>query len=143
MIASDMESGERHAAGGGRTRYRACGLKALIVEDETLVAWHLESVLQELGFDVCDIVSTGKEAISQAVAADPDVIFMDVNLAGGIDGVEAAKRILEKMDVTIIFVTAYAEDTPTITRIRSAVGEKVVLGKPVTPKAVQSALLRR
>ena len=54
-------------------------LRALIVEDETFVAWHLEAVLQELGFDVCEIVSTGRDAIAQAFATELDIIFMDIS----------------------------------------------------------------
>ena len=141
MIASVQGSG-LPAAGGSRIGKCGAGRRALIVEDETLVAWHLEAILQELGFQVCEIVSTGKEAVLEASTATPDIIFMDVNLAGDVDGIEAAKQILEKNDVTIVFVTAYSDDAPTIQRIRSALGDNMVLGKPVTPTAIQAAMLR-
>ena len=141
MIASVQGSGSP-AAGGSRIGKSGAGRRALIVEDETLVAWHLEAILQELGFQVCEIVSTGKEAVLEASTATPDIIFMDVNLAGDVDGIEAAKQILEKNDVTIVFVTAYSDDAPTIQRIRSALGDNIVLGKPVTPTAIQAAMLR-
>lgn len=124
------------------SKVRTDGRSALIVEDETLVAWHLEAVLEDLAFETCDIASTGDEAISKALAAKPDVIFMDVNLVGEMDGVEAAQKILETAEVPIIFVTAYADDEPTVTRIRAMLGERIVVSKPATPAAVQSALRR-
>ena len=50
--------------GGNYPLERVQGRRALIVEDETLVGWHLESVLQQLGFEVLDIVATGEEAVA-------------------------------------------------------------------------------
>lgn len=119
---------------------RLLARRALIVEDETLVAWHLELVLQDLGFELCEIATSGGEAIERAVTTAPDIVFMDVNLAGEIDGVEAAKRICEKSDVAIIFVTAYADDQPTIMKIRSTFGSSAIVGKPATPAAIQAAM---
>ena len=129
MTAVDKKVGEGPA-----------GFKALVVEDETLVAWHLETLLYELGMEVCEIVSSGREAIVRVIKDRPDVVFMDVNLAGELDGVEATRQILEKSDVPIIFVTAYADDGPTVTRIRAALGDRIILGKPATRAGVQAAL---
>ena len=60
-------------------------------------------------------------------------MFMDVNLAGPIDGIEAARRIRERRDVPIVFVTAYASDDATLSRIVSVLGPSVIVGKPATP----------
>jgi CheY-like chemotaxis protein len=121
---------------------RPAGFDALVVEDETLVAWHLEELLYELGMEACVIVSSGREAVVRALGNRPSVVFMDVNLAGELDGVEAARQILEKTDVPIIFVTAYADDAATVTRIRSALGDTPILGKPANRAGVQAALRR-
>ena len=142
MIASSIHDGGSPYAGDNRVGKCGAGWRALIVEDETLVAWHLEAILQELGFGICEIVSTGTEAVVEAFSTAPDIIFMDVNLAGNIDGIEAAKQILERNSVPIVFITAYADDAPTIQRIRSSIGQNTVLGKPVTPMAIQTAMLR-
>lgn len=120
---------------------RPAGFKALVVEDETLVAWHLEALLFELGMKACEIVPTGREAIMGAKNG-PDVIFMDVNLSGHMDGVEASRQILQEINVPIIFVTAYADDVLTTTRIRSALGERIILSKPATRADVHAALRR-
>jgi CheY-like chemotaxis protein len=116
--------------------------RALVVEDETLVAWHLEAVLQDLGFEVCDIVSTGRDAIRQVSALQPTLVFMDINLNGDMDGIEAAKEIRERSDVPIIFVTAYGNDKAIENKIASALGESVIVGKPATPSVIQGAIQR-
>lgn len=120
----------------------ALGQRVLIVEDETLVAWHLEAVLQQLGYEVCDIVSNGVDAIEAAKVIEPDIVFMDINLGGGIDGIEAAEQILKRIETPIIFVTAYANDQTTIQRIESKLGPRIVVGKPATPDAIAAAARR-
>lgn len=116
------------------------GKRTLIVDDEIMVAWHLESILQELNMEIGGLVSNGAEAVVQGTKEDIDLIFMDVNLAGGIDGIEAAKKIRECRQVPIIFVTAYATDSATVSRITSSLGPSVIIGKPATPTTVQAAL---
>jgi CheY-like chemotaxis protein len=118
------------------------GKRALIVEDEIMVAWHLESVLEDLQMEICGLVSNAAEAVVEAIKDNVDIVFMDVNLAGPMDGIEAARRIRERRDVPIIFVTAYASDDATVSRIVSALGPSVIVGKPATPDAIQRALLR-
>lgn len=118
------------------------GKRVLIVEDEILVAWHLESVLEDLQMKICGLISNGADAVSEAIKENVDIVFMDVNLAGEIDGVEAAKRIRDRSNVPIIFVTAYASDEATVARINSTLGPSMIIGKPATPAAIQHALLR-
>ena len=118
------------------------GKRALIVEDEIMVAWHLESVLEDLQMEICGLVSNAPEAVIEAIKDNVDIVFMDVNLAGPMDGVEAARRIRERRDVPIIFVTAYASDDATVARIVTALGPSVIVGKPATPAAIRHALLR-
>lgn len=74
-------------------------------------AMFLEMLLQEEGFDVCSRVATGEEAIAAADRETPDLILMDVRLAGGMSGFEAAERIFQKRRVPIIFMTGYGEES--------------------------------
>ncbi len=83
--------------------------KVLVVEDENIVALEIKSRLQKLGYIVPSVASTGEEAISKAEAFSPDLILMDIMLKGNIDGVEASRRIRDKMDIPIIYLTAYAD----------------------------------
>ena len=113
--------------------------QVLIVEDELLAAWHVESILQDLGHVVCGIAAKGEEAVRLAAELAPDIIFMDVNLGSGLDGIEAAKRIREASPVPVVFVTAYV-DAATRQRITTAVPDARVLSKPVSPATVRVAI---
>jgi PAS domain S-box-containing protein len=87
----------------------------LIVEDQAIVSMTLESQLEELGYKVAGIASTGTEAISLAREKKPDLILMDINLEGGMDGITAAEQIGLFLDSPIIYLTAYS-DAETIRR---------------------------
>lgn len=106
-------------------------LTALVVDDELFVAWHLETMLQEMGLEVIGIASTGLEAIALAEEKKPDLVFMDVNLNQGIDGIEAARRIRSTHPTRIVFVTAYS-DGATRGRIEVELPGASVLAKPAT-----------
>ncbi len=113
--------------------------RALVVEDELFVALHLESILQDLGLEVCEIIATGHEAVAVAVQTRPDIIFMDVNLRGDIDGVEAARLAREVLDVPIVFVTAYGDEA-TLNRIAAVAPDAPVLQKPPTTAVLSAAI---
>lgn len=104
--------------------------RALIVEDEPMIALNLEADMRELGFDTCDLAPDGQKALSHAVSNQPDVVLMDVNLEGNREGIEAAKSLREACDAPIVFVTA-CTDRDTVSRIH-----EVVPGAPVLPKPV-------
>ena len=81
----------------------------LIVEDDDIFAAYLEAALTELGYAVLAPVATGEDAITRARADKPDLILMDVNLAGDMGGIEAARRIQSFADVPVIYLTSHAE----------------------------------
>tara|TARA_B110000238_G_scaffold9269_1_gene9400 strand:- start:7571 stop:9631 length:2061 start_codon:yes stop_codon:yes gene_type:complete len=82
----------------------------LVVEDEVLVARDIKSRLIRMGYEVLDTARKGAEAIEKALALKPDLVLMDIHLADEIDGIEAALRIRETIDVPVIFCTAYADE---------------------------------
>jgi diguanylate cyclase (GGDEF)-like protein/PAS domain S-box-containing protein len=84
--------------------------RILIVEDEIVVARDVQLLLESLGYTVAGVTPLGEEAITLAGALRPDAILMDINLAGGMDGVTAAQVIREQFGVPVIFLTAYAAD---------------------------------
>lgn|GEM_PF-2224302 len=84
--------------------------RILIVEDESIVALDIQTRLEAHGFDVIDIVSTGSRAIDCALNENPDLILMDINLKGSIDGIETASLIKRQLDSPIIFLTAFADE---------------------------------
>jgi CheY-like chemotaxis protein len=115
--------------------------RVLVVEDEIFVAWHLESVLQGLGYAVCGLVPEGEAAVRRTDEVDVDVVVMDINLKGDMDGVEAARRIRQGNDAGIVFVTAYSDPT-TRARIEAAIPGAEVLAKPVSPTRLRAAVQR-
>ena len=86
-------------------------ISVLIVEDERIIAMDMSENLTDLGYKIVGVAATGSEAIDLALHFKPDVILMDINLPGEIDGIEAAEEINKIMDAAIIYLTAYADDT--------------------------------
>jgi PAS domain S-box-containing protein len=86
------------------------GEQILIVEDEVIVAKNIQNKLENLGYIVPDIVTTGEEAVEKAIEIRPDLILMDIKLKGEIDGVEAAEQIRRRFDVPIVYLTGYGDN---------------------------------
>jgi len=82
----------------------------LIVEDESIVALGLQDRLERLGYDVAGIVESGESAVARAVERRPDIILMDINLAGAMDGIAAADAIRSLTNIPIIYLTAFNDD---------------------------------
>jgi signal transduction histidine kinase len=85
-------------------------LKILVTEDEGIVALDLKNTLERLGYSVPVIASSGAEAIKAAEETHPDLVLMDINLVGDMDGIEAAEQIRDRFDIPVIFLTAFADD---------------------------------
>ena len=113
--------------------------RVLIVEDELLVAWHLESLAREQNLEVCGLVPDGDGAIEQATDLDADLILMDIRLAGRMDGIEAARRIREQRPTPIIFITAHG-DPATRAKIEQMLPGMPVLAKPITAAILKEAI---
>lgn len=85
--------------------------RILIVEDEGIVALDLQNRLINSGYSVCGIISTGEEAVQRAKTERPDLVLMDIKLAGKMDGIEAARQIYADADssIPVIYLSAYAD----------------------------------
>ncbi|OGD72087.1 MAG: hypothetical protein A2Y64_09045, partial [Candidatus Coatesbacteria bacterium RBG_13_66_14] len=86
-------------------------VKILVVEDEMIVARDIEARLENLGYAVIGLESTGEEAVRTALSATPDLVLMDIMLKGEMDGIQAAERINRELDVPVVYLTAYADET--------------------------------
>jgi DNA-binding NarL/FixJ family response regulator len=107
-----------------------CLRRALIVDDEFLIAFDLEASMRELGFDVCSVASNERDAIELAMSNPPHVVVMDVYLGGSRAGIEAGRWLREIFGVPVVFVTAHSDDG-TLERIHNIVPGAPVLSKPV------------
>src|SRR5213596_2542207 len=84
-------------------------MRILIDEDETIIRLDLRELLEHAGFEVCGEAKDGEEAIGLARSEQPDLAVLDVKMPK-LDGIEAARRILEERPIPIVMLTAYGQD---------------------------------
>ena len=84
-------------------------MKILIAEDETIIRLDLRSLLEASGFEVCGEAKDGEEAVALARELEPDLAIMDVKMPR-LDGIEAARRILDERPIPIVMLTAYGQE---------------------------------
>src|SRR5919201_962445 len=82
--------------------------RVLIAEDETIIRLDLKGMLEGAGFKVCAEARDGEEAVALARVEQPDLALLDVKMPR-LDGIDAARRILEERPIPIVMVTAYGE----------------------------------
>ncbi len=82
----------------------------LIVEDDAIIAAHHVQVLSSLGYTVLEPVATGEEAIGSVRAHKPDLVLMDIQLLGPMDGIETAGKIRAIADIPLVYITSYSDD---------------------------------
>ena len=104
----------------------------LMVEDDGVIALILHEMLVGLGYSVTGPVATGEAAIAAAAADVPDLVLMDIQLAGEMDGITAAGHIRSVADIPIVFLTGYSQD-PLLQRAKIAAPYGYVL-KPVSQR---------
>lgn len=83
----------------------------LIVEDESIVAKDIQHSLKKLGYTVVGMCSNGEDAIKTAEEMTPDLVLMDIMLKGDMSGIEAADQIRQRMNIPVIYLTAYADES--------------------------------
>ncbi len=82
--------------------------RILIAEDETIIRLDLRELLEAAGFEICGEARDGEEAVELARTQQPDLAVLDVKMPR-LDGIEAARRILDERPIPIVMVTAYGE----------------------------------
>ena len=84
-------------------------MRILSAEDETIIRLDLRELLERAGFEVVAEARDGEEAVELARSAEPDLALLDVKMPR-LDGIEAARRILDERAIPIVIVTAYGEE---------------------------------
>ena len=84
--------------------------KILIVEDEVIEAMFLAKLLELWGYEVCELIAFGEDAIREAGMKKPDLVLMDISIHGELSGLEAAVRIRTQFGIPIIFMTGYSDE---------------------------------
>ena len=85
-------------------------VNVLVVEDESIVSKDIQYSLKKIGYNVIGAAPTGERAVELAEELNPDIILMDIMLKGKITGIEASAQIKEKLNIPVIFLTAYADE---------------------------------
>jgi PAS domain S-box-containing protein len=112
--------------------------KIMIVEDEPVVAKYIKMHLLKNGYNVTAMESKGEDAVRQAEELLPDLVLMDINLAGAMDGIQAAEKIHARFNIPLIYLTAFADDEILERcRITEPFGYLV---KPFEPRALLSTI---
>ena len=83
--------------------------KILIVDDEWLTRLEIEGMLTDLGYDVAGQAETGAEAVAMARELNPDLVLMDVNMPGEMNGIDAAGEIKRELGTPIVFLSGYGD----------------------------------
>ncbi len=86
-------------------------LNIFIVEDESIVAKDIQNNLIKLGYNVLGIANNGNDAIEQIKELNPDVVLMDIMIKGELTGIEVAEQLRKFVNVPVIFLTAYADES--------------------------------
>lgn len=93
------------------------GNTILVVDDDKTTANVMRLYLENFGFKVPGIAHSGREAIEQAKKLKPDLVLMDICLGKGIDGIDSAEAIMNKLDIPVVYVTAH-NDEDTFQRVQ-------------------------
>lgn len=124
------------AEGRGAIKKQRSQSKALIVEDEPLIAADLKDVLEDMGVIVVGLARTAEQGAREAIKNSPDIVLADYNLDGRKTGVDAVVAFQDSHQCPVIFITGYPDEV--------LKGEDVepdfVIVKPYRPEAVQAAV---
>lgn len=85
-------------------------LSILVVDDEQIVALDIKRTLERLGYAVPAIVADGETSITKASELRPSLVLMDIRLKGEMDGIQAASIITGKLNIPVIYLTAYSDE---------------------------------
>ncbi|MBN1327527.1 MAG: response regulator [Candidatus Cloacimonetes bacterium] len=83
--------------------------KILIVEDEQIFAHDIKDVIEEKGYEVCSIATSGDEALEDIEKYKPDMLLIDIKLTGKMDGIQLSEKINNVHPIPIIYITAYSD----------------------------------
>jgi DNA-directed RNA polymerase specialized sigma24 family protein len=136
VLNTDFASVERLIAEAQTEIDAELATEVLIIEDEAVIAADVEALVRELGHKVLDIAATRTEAAEAVARRTPGLILADIQLADGSSGIDAVKDILGKVNVPVIFITAFPE--------RLLTGERpeptFLITKPFQPETVKAAI---
>ncbi len=113
-------------------------VRILIVEDKSVVAEDLRLCLEDFGYQVVGVCNNGADALASVESLSPDILLMDINIKGPVDGVETVGQINETHPLPVIYLTAYS-DQKTIERAKDTYPSAYLI-KPFDPIDLKIAI---
>ena len=80
--------------------------KILLVEDDRITSKLLQKYIVDLGYVLSSAISSGEEALREIDLNEPDLVLMDINLEGKLDGIDSAKSIMQRHALPVVFITS-------------------------------------
>ena len=112
--------------------------KILIVEDEIIIALELEYRLKAMGYSVCGIAASGEKAILLVKETKPNLVLMDINLRGNMNGIQTADIIKDDFSIPSVYLTAYSDES-TVNQIKSSKNHEFLF-KPYAERELQGVI---
>ena len=112
--------------------------RILVVEDDGILAAHLEKTLEQLGYQVTGLVSSGQDALQAALTQKPDAILMDIHLRGEMSGIQAAAEIHQQNNIPVVYLTAYTDEI--LLQQAKITDAYAYLAKPVRERELRASL---
>ncbi len=114
------------------------GIKIILIEDDWIIAKEIAYSLQDIGFEVIGTYDTGEEGYEQIKIKPPDIVLLDIDLAGEQTGIDIGRKLKEETNIPFIFLTALA-DSNTINQAK-LVEPYAYLVKPIKPETLYSTI---
>ena len=140
LAAEPPQNDDRPEQPGRSVAADSSALRVLIVEDEFYIALDIQASLNALGHSSVGIAVSLDQAVTIAGRERPDIVLMDIRIAGSRDGIEAAQEIFARFGIRSVFVTANTD--PQTRRRAAAINPIGFLEKPLTLERLRSALDR-
>ena len=113
-------------------------IRILLVEDEAITALAINIALENMCYATSEPVATGNKALERLSLDQPDVILMDINLTGDMDGIETAHKRRSFAPTPIIFISGYSSNE--LMARAEAINPVAIFVKPVRPQELQTAI---
>ena len=108
----------------------------LIVEDDQSIADEMAKILERMGYDIMAILASGEEALEEiAKPPHPDLVIMDISLAGTLDGIQAGKYVEDHLKLPVIYITGHRDKAALLEQ-----KGRVPLLKPFTTEDLRTAI---
>src|SRR5665647_928653 len=83
--------------------------RVMIVEDDDVIAKVADWRLNNLGYTVCGRATNSEDALELVASAKPDLVLMDINIRGDIDGIDTTKMIKKEFDIPVVYLTSHSD----------------------------------